>query len=151
MLLDIIPKLPMRDPFKTKDYYVTQLGFELIGDYGDYLLLRKEGIEIHFFEFKDLDGEGGCDDNQRGGGTAPGHIEHHHDRQQCQHQQRNVGSVRGRHLVGEDRRDVDDEQEQLELGDRQALIQRREQQHRRTHRDSAVEPGHPAELGPLQR
>jgi catechol 2,3-dioxygenase-like lactoylglutathione lyase family enzyme len=55
MLLDIIPKLPMRDPFKTKDYYVTQLGFELIGDYGDYLLLRKEGIEIHFFEFKDLD------------------------------------------------------------------------------------------------
>ena len=55
MLLDIIPKLPMRDPFKTKDYYVTQLGFELIGDYGDYLLFRKEVIEIHFFEFKDLD------------------------------------------------------------------------------------------------
>ncbi len=55
MLLDIIPKLPMRDPLQTKDYYVTQLGFELIGDYGDYLLLRKEGIEIHFFEFKDLD------------------------------------------------------------------------------------------------
>ena len=55
MLLDIIPKLPMRDPLQTKDYYVTQLGFELIGDYGDYLFLRKEGIEIHFFEFKDLD------------------------------------------------------------------------------------------------
>ena len=55
MLIDIIPKLPMRDPFQTKEYYVAQLGFELVGDYGDYLLLRKEGIEIHFFEFKNLD------------------------------------------------------------------------------------------------
>lgn len=54
MLLDIIPKLPMRNQFQTKEYYIAQLGFELIGDYGNYLLLKKEGIEIHFFEFKDL-------------------------------------------------------------------------------------------------
>lgn len=54
MLLDVIPKLPMRDQFQTKEYYITGLGFELIRDYGNYLLLKKEGIEIHFFEFKDL-------------------------------------------------------------------------------------------------
>ncbi len=30
------------------------LGFEEIADYGDYILIRKEAIEIHFFEFKDL-------------------------------------------------------------------------------------------------
>ena len=54
MLLDVIPKLPMRDQFLTKEFYITRLGFELIGDYGNYLLLKKEGIEIHFFEFKDL-------------------------------------------------------------------------------------------------
>jgi catechol 2,3-dioxygenase-like lactoylglutathione lyase family enzyme len=55
MLLDIIPKLPMRDQLQTKEYYITQLGFELIGEYGSYIMLKKEGIEIHFFEFKDLD------------------------------------------------------------------------------------------------
>lgn len=55
MLLDIIPKLPMRDSYQTKEYYITQLGFELVRDYGNYIMLRKEGIEIHFFEFKELD------------------------------------------------------------------------------------------------
>ena len=54
MLINIIPKLPMRDQFQTKEFYINQLGFEPIGDYGNYLLLKKEGIEIHFFEFKDL-------------------------------------------------------------------------------------------------
>ena len=28
-----------------------------IGDYGDYLLLKKDNIEIHFFEFKSLNPE----------------------------------------------------------------------------------------------
>ncbi len=55
MLLDIIPKLPMRNKMLTKEYYVHLLGFEEMGDYGDYLLIRKEQIEIHFFEFKTLD------------------------------------------------------------------------------------------------
>lgn len=54
MLLDIIPKLPMRNKMLTKEYYVHLLGFEEVGDYGDYLLIRKEQIEIHFFEFKAL-------------------------------------------------------------------------------------------------
>ena len=55
MLTDIHPKLPMRNKVATKDYYVNQLGFMVLGDYGDYLMVKKEGIEIHFFEFKRLD------------------------------------------------------------------------------------------------
>jgi hypothetical protein len=55
MLLDIIPKLPMRNKTLTKQYYLHFLGFEELGDYGDYLMIRKEQIEIHFFEFKALD------------------------------------------------------------------------------------------------
>ena len=55
MLKDIIPKLPMRDKMLTKEFYLNQLSFELISDYGDYILLKKDEIEIHFFEFKSLD------------------------------------------------------------------------------------------------
>ncbi|MEN9372329.1 MAG: hypothetical protein RLZZ64_1404 [Bacteroidota bacterium] len=54
MLKDIIPKLPMRDKILTKEFYLNQLSFELISDYGDYILLKKDEIEIHFFEFKTL-------------------------------------------------------------------------------------------------
>jgi hypothetical protein len=54
MLQTIIPKLPMRDKSRTKAYYVLGLGFEELADYGDYLILKKDGIEIHFFEFSDL-------------------------------------------------------------------------------------------------
>jgi len=55
MLTDIIPKLPMRNKILTKEFYLNQLSFELISDYGDYILLKKDKIEIHFFEFKSLD------------------------------------------------------------------------------------------------
>ncbi len=44
----------MRDKVKTKDYYVGQLRFKEIGDYGDYIMIQKDEIEIHFFEFKGL-------------------------------------------------------------------------------------------------
>lgn len=54
MLTTIVPKLPMRDKSATKAFYIDQLGFNEIGDYGDYLLLKKDTIEIHFFEFRDL-------------------------------------------------------------------------------------------------
>ena len=54
MLKDIIPKLPMRNKSLTKEFYLNQLSFELISDYGDYILLKKDQIEIHFFEFKTL-------------------------------------------------------------------------------------------------
>lgn len=55
MLNDIIPKLPMRDIAVTKRYYLNTLGFQELADYGNYLILRKNKIELHFFEFKDLD------------------------------------------------------------------------------------------------
>ena len=55
MLTDICPKLPMRDKVLTKDFYVNRLNFELLGDYAEYLIVGKDRIEIHFFEFKGLD------------------------------------------------------------------------------------------------
>jgi len=55
MLTHIHPKLPMRDIAVTKVYYVHQLGFKELADYGDYLILSKDNIELHFFKFKDLD------------------------------------------------------------------------------------------------
>ena len=55
MLTDIIPKLPMRDLYVTKKYYLDKLWFLESGDYGNYFIVKKENIEIHFFEFKELD------------------------------------------------------------------------------------------------
>jgi hypothetical protein len=55
MLLEINPKLPMRDLSLTKDYYLNKLGFEELGDYGNYLIVRKDNIEIHCFKFDELD------------------------------------------------------------------------------------------------
>lgn len=55
MLTDINPKLPMRNKSITRDYYVNKLGFQEIGDYEGYLMVHKDKIEIHFFEFKALD------------------------------------------------------------------------------------------------
>ncbi len=57
MLTAIHPKLPMRNKSATKAYYIDQLGFADCGaaDYDGYLMVEKEGIEIHFFEFKELD------------------------------------------------------------------------------------------------
>lgn len=54
MLTAIHPKLPMRQKAATQQFYITQLGFEQIGDYPDYLMVKKEGIEIHFFLFTEL-------------------------------------------------------------------------------------------------
>jgi hypothetical protein len=57
MLTAINPKLPMRDKSATKNYYINQLGFTQVGtaEYEDYLMVKKDNIEIHFFKFKDLD------------------------------------------------------------------------------------------------
>lgn len=55
MLLDIIPKLPMRDKILTKDFYVNQLNFKTLAEYDEYLIVGIDNIEIHFFEFKELD------------------------------------------------------------------------------------------------
>ena len=57
MLTAINPKLPMRNKSITRDFYLNQLGFKDIGshDYPQYLILQKDNIEIHFFEFVALE------------------------------------------------------------------------------------------------
>jgi len=57
MLTDINPKIPMRDKAKTMDFYINKLGFTEFGNnrYADYLMVQKDNIQIHFFEFKELD------------------------------------------------------------------------------------------------
>ena len=60
MLTNINPKLPMRNKSITRNYYVDQLGFQEIGDYEGYLMVKKDSIEIHFFEFKQLDPKENC-------------------------------------------------------------------------------------------
>ena len=55
MLININPKLPMRNKSVTRHFYISQLGFQEIGDYEEYLIVQKDKIEIHFFEFKKLD------------------------------------------------------------------------------------------------
>ena len=56
MLKNINPKLPMRDKVITRYYYVQRLGFQLVGSDGfnDYLMVKKDDIQIHFFKFKEL-------------------------------------------------------------------------------------------------
>ena len=56
MITSIIPKLPMRNKAITKNYYCNELGFKNFedSDFEGYLMLYKEAIEIHFFEFKTL-------------------------------------------------------------------------------------------------
>ncbi len=54
MLTDINPKLPMRDKSLTKEFYINRLDFKLMGEYDNYLIIGKDKIEIHFFEFKEL-------------------------------------------------------------------------------------------------
>lgn len=53
MLTAINPKLPMRNKATTRDFYVNQLGFQELGsaDFEGYLMMQKDTIEIHFFEF----------------------------------------------------------------------------------------------------
>lgn len=57
MLTTIHPKLPMRNKATTRDFYVKKLGFAEFGsaDYDGYLMVEKDNIQIHFFEFVDLD------------------------------------------------------------------------------------------------
>ena len=57
MLIDINPKLPMRDQSVTKEFYVKKLGFQQFGnaDFEGYLMIRKDDVQIHFFEFKEID------------------------------------------------------------------------------------------------
>jgi hypothetical protein len=60
MLTNINPKLPMRDKTVTKEFYINKLGFQQFGsaDYEGYLMVEKDNVQIHFFEFKDLEPAG---------------------------------------------------------------------------------------------
>src|SRR3954469_12146099 len=57
MLTQINPKLPMRNKAATAGFYLHKLGFKLFGskDYDAYLMVELDNIQIHFFEFKELD------------------------------------------------------------------------------------------------
>lgn len=56
MLTHIHPKLPMRNKSVTRAFYTQKLGFTDIGkaDYEAYLILERDQVQIHFFEFKTL-------------------------------------------------------------------------------------------------
>lgn len=57
MLTEINPKLPMRNKKVTREFYTSRLGFKEFGsaDFDGYLMMEKDKIQIHFFEFKELD------------------------------------------------------------------------------------------------
>jgi catechol 2,3-dioxygenase-like lactoylglutathione lyase family enzyme len=57
MISSVHPKLPMRNKALTQAYYVEQLGFQLVGtqDYPEYLMVKKDAVELHFFLFPGLD------------------------------------------------------------------------------------------------
>ena len=56
MLTSINPKLPMRNKGITRDFYVRQLGFTEFGiaDFDGYLMVERDAVQLHFFEFKAL-------------------------------------------------------------------------------------------------
>jgi uncharacterized glyoxalase superfamily protein PhnB len=46
----------MRSKEATKEYYIDKLGFSTTGgDYDGYLMVKKDDVEIHFFEYRELD------------------------------------------------------------------------------------------------
>lgn len=55
MLTAIIPKLPMRDKDVTRMYYTKQLDFTMMGEYEEYLIVERDGLQLHFFLFAALD------------------------------------------------------------------------------------------------
>ena len=57
MLTAIHPKLPMRDKTATRNFYIEKLDFQEYGsaDFDGYLMMEKDNIQIHFFQFKTLD------------------------------------------------------------------------------------------------
>lgn len=54
MITTAIPKLPFIDKQKTIDFYIHQLGFTLIADYGEYFIIKADSAELHFFHHPKL-------------------------------------------------------------------------------------------------
>ncbi len=50
MITKIIPKLPFIDKQITICFYA-KLGFFVLADYENYLILKSDNVEIHFFHF----------------------------------------------------------------------------------------------------
>ncbi len=59
MLQLAVPKLPMRDKAATRHYYIDMLGFAPVSevDYDGYLMVQKDGVELHFFAHNQLQPE----------------------------------------------------------------------------------------------
>jgi hypothetical protein len=55
MITSVVPKLPFIDKQRTLNFYVDQLGFVLSADYGDYVILRMDSVELHFFAYPTLE------------------------------------------------------------------------------------------------
>jgi uncharacterized glyoxalase superfamily protein PhnB len=55
MITSIVPKLPFIDKKQTIDFYMNQLGFKLVSDYGDYFIILLDNAELHFFSCPTLD------------------------------------------------------------------------------------------------
>lgn len=54
MFQSVCPKLPMRDKASTRAFYES-LGFTAVNDsFPDYLMMKREQVEIHFFHFPKL-------------------------------------------------------------------------------------------------
>lgn len=53
--LQVIPKLPAINLEETRSYFEKALGFSLVSQYPEYLIMKSGITEFHFFEFKDLD------------------------------------------------------------------------------------------------
>ena len=48
--IEVLPVLPSLDIAETRDFYAGQLGFaELVLETGDYLIVRRPGMELHFW------------------------------------------------------------------------------------------------------
>lgn len=50
MITAIIPRLPARDLGETEKFYKEHLGFETVTKQGDYLVLSRNGMELHFYQ-----------------------------------------------------------------------------------------------------
>lgn len=49
MLTSVIPRLPAGNIEMTKQFYLQKLGFDFIAEYPDYLLVKKDEVELHFY------------------------------------------------------------------------------------------------------
>jgi hypothetical protein len=53
--IKVIPRLPAKDLEQTRVFFEKHLQFTTEGVFPDYLIMEKGEIELHFFQFADLD------------------------------------------------------------------------------------------------